>query len=407
MSSPFGRVPVAGLLVLTLARCSGEAEANRAKFVVERGPLLFEASFLGELVARKKVEIHTPESKFMWDTFTIESVKDDGSEVKEGEVVMQFERGTVENEKREKEAELALARAEMDRTRHRLDAEEINLKLQVQRTEMVVARAELNVIEGVNYISKLDLEKSKLDLRRAKLDLDLARKAVTAFRARKKATLKVDKLKVDKLEKEIADLTTRLENMEVKAPADGVLYAPYARLNWNWAKASPGVATRPGEKVLELPDFGAYDIEFYVRQGEIRNIKIDDEITVRPALMPDTIIQGKVSKKDDFASTRNERTGSRAPAGNLKEYKVVAELKEAPDVLRPGGTARVDVKVTLAKKALLVPLAALVREGESYSVMLNGGGKRSVKIGETSTLLAEVLEGLKEGDEVLAAPRRP
>jgi multidrug resistance efflux pump len=367
---------------------------------VERGNLVFTSSFYGELTARESQAIHVPEFSDLW-SLTVGTVLEDGSHVKKGDVVLTFLSVEVEEDLREKKTALAVAKAELRRERQKLNKERIDLDLAVKRWEMMVEREKLNVLAGGKLISQLELEKAKLDVARAELELSLARKALKAHADKERAGMEVQRLKVESILEKAKDKEEQIKQMELKAPADGMIYGPYTRLNWVRAKVEPGRVVRPGDKLLEIPNLTAFNAELYVRQRDGMLLKEGSEATVFPTALPSKSIRGKITSKESFATTRNQRLGTDEPAGNLKEIKVVLELDEAPEQLRPGGTVRAEVRTVLAEDVLLVTLTALREEKSGHSVRLKSGERRQVKIGQASTTMAEVLEGLSEGDQVI------
>lgn len=392
---------LAGAVLLLAVGCSPEATEDDAIVArVTSGDLLFSSSYYGEVEPRTSHPVLTPELRNIWQV-TIESVLPDGSQVKKGDVVLTFARATLEEDLREREAELAVAQASYNKTKEQLTDEGYGRLLSVQRAEMDVELAKLNVVEGVNLISKLDLEKAKVDLSRAELQLDLKKKERTSFDKKRAATLEVERLKVESATQKVNDMRAQLELMEVRAPADGVLYAPYTRLNWTMGKAAPGVVVRPGDKILEIPELDAFNVSLYVRQRDATLLKVGDAATVVPTMFPDRTLAAKVVGKEEFSTTRNARTGTSTEEGNLKEVKVLLELEKTDVALRPGGTVRADLSTVLAKDVLLIPLAALTEGPGGFTAKRRDGETVKVKIGQTSTTHAEVLEGLSNGDEVV------
>ncbi len=390
-------------LCLCLAACGGPADepamAARATAEVTRGPLVFEGSYQGELQAKESVDIHAPELPSV-HYLTVESVLDDGTEVKPGDVVLKFDRGPIDDDLRDRKAALAVAEAEMRRTEEELDRERTDLQLEQQRREKALERDRLAVVEGVNLISKLELEKAKLDVKRSELELELATKALGAFARKRAAALEVQRLKVAAAREKVVDGENAVAAMQVKSPAGGVVYGPYVRLNWVRTKVLPGKVARPGDKLLEIPDLSRFVVHLFVRQRDGTLLSENDEVTVYPTVQPDRAIRGKIVSKETYATTRNERLGTETPEGSLKEVKVVVALDETLPALRPGGTVRADVRSRLADDVTLAPLSALRQDGREYSATLADGTTRMVKVGRTSTTHAEVLEGLVPGERV-------
>jgi multidrug resistance efflux pump len=397
---------LAALAPLATGGC-GEAGAvgERQRFTVSRGDLTFSRSFHGELVARRSIAIHTPELPGVWQ-LTVQSLAEDGTTVKKGDVILTFETGLLADELMDLESELALAKAELRRLSQTLARTRLDLTLARRRAELDVERARLNVISGVNLISKVELQKARIELQQAELGLTLARRSLETFAEERAASLEVQRLKVASIEEKARQKRAQMAAAELRAPAAGVIYAPYTRLNWVRGKAAAGSVTRPGDRILEIPNLGSFNVEIFVRQRDAMLLRAGDRAVVRPAASPDRTLEATVVAKDDFAATRNERLGTKDSAGNLKEVKVVLALSRGLPELRPGGTVRVDVTSRIASGALLVPLVALEERPDSYRAQLESGARVSVKIGKVSATHGEVLSGLGEGDVVVLGRRK-
>jgi multidrug resistance efflux pump len=399
-------IRVLALVALAASAC-GEAEtvAERQRFTVSRGDLTFSRSFYGELVARKSIAIHTPELPGVWQ-LTVESLAADGTKVKKGDVILTFETGLLADELMDLESQLALAKAELRRLHQTLARSKLDLTLALRRAKLDVERSKLNVISGVNLISKVELQKAKIDLQQAELGLSLAQQALKAFAKERAASLEVQRLKVASIEEKARQKRAQMAAAELHAPAEGVIFAPYTRLNWVRGKAAAGSVTRPGDRILEIPNLESFNIEIFVRQRDAMLLREGDHAVVRPTAVPDQTLKATVVEKEDFTATRNERMGTKESAGNLKEVKVVLELARSLPELRPGGTVRVDVTSRIGKKVLLVPLIALGEHPKGFGAQLESGKTVSVKIGKVSATHGEVLEGLSEGDVVVLERRK-
>jgi len=410
MNDVIGKRARSGLLLsfataLCCAACGEDPVEGAATAVVKRGPLVFTASYYGELKAKESVPVFAPIiPEIPWYSFTVVTVLDDGAHVKKDDVVLQLDRAPVEEELFQADTAYRVAEAERKRAEHNLAKEKIDLELQVERCRMNVEKAKLNVTEGVNYKSKLEVEQAKLDVKKAELELTQAEKSLGAFAKKRQTTIEAETVKVDAALKQKTGLEKALVLIDVKAPADGVLYRPLTQLNRaNNERVAPGKSVRGGDKLVEIPDLTVFEANLIVRQREAALISVGDAATVYAAAVPEEPIPARVVRVDSFATTRNERLGTETAEGNLKEIAVVVELEKAPKELRPGGSARAEIRSILAKDAVLLPLAALrepLKNGVS-SVALAGGGIRKIKVGKTTTTFAEALEGVKPGDEVV------
>ena len=400
---------IAALSAFLGAGCDDASKTEVPTHTVRRGPLVFSGSYFGELRAQKSAVIMAPIiAELPWFSYTVATVLEDGAPVKTGDVVLSFDRPTVEEQRAERERNYVLAEAERRKVEQALEKERIDLELEVERKRKNLEKARLGVVEGVNFKAQIEVDQSKLDVAKAELELLQAEKALASFANKRRTTLAVEKVKVDYTLKEKRALDRILGEIDVRSPADGLLYRPLTQLSRvNNERVAPGKSVRGGDKILEIPDLSAFEVNLYVRQRDAVFISEGDAAVAYATILPDRPIQGRVKRKDTFATTRNERLGTKTPEGNLKEMLVVVELMGAPAELRPGGSARVEIRSQLAEKALLLPLAAVRQPapGAPPQVELAKGGLRNVKLGKATTTHAEVLSGLAEGDSVvLAAP---
>lgn len=388
------------IALLALAACSRKA-APSATVTVTRGPLVAQQSFYGELLPKKSTPIPVPKVPRV-DILTVKTVLADGTRVKAGDVVATLDTSDLEENLRTTMSDLAVAEAERSKAEQALATERISLTLEQKKRQMAVEEAKLRLVEGVNLISALERKKAEVQLRSAEVELGLASAALDAFAKKRKTTLEVADIRVKTAADIVAENRLALERLSIKAPADGVVYRPYVPLNYTRAKAEPGRVCRAGDKLLELPDLSAFEAVLWVRPRDAARIKIGDGARVYVVSLGDRMVPGKVAKKDGFATTRNERYGTKTAEGNLKEISVTIELLEQPEGMRPGSTLRAEIDSELARDAVLLPLWALSdeRDGKGF-VTLVSGERRQVEIGLGSATHGEVLKGLTGGEVLI------
>jgi HlyD family secretion protein len=404
------RLHLAIAAILALALATGackKVDEGLPTMPVEKGELVAEQSFQGELVAKKSTPVTVPRAPRV-DLLTVKTVLPDGAAVKKGDVIATFDTTEVEENLRSAKTDLAIAEAEKRKEEQALTTERIGLELEVKRRKMAVEEAKLKLVEGVNLISELERKKAQVQLDSAHVELKLAESALVTHAGKRATTLDVADVRVKTAADLVKENSTALEKLSVKAPADGVIYRPYVTMNYTRAKAEPGRVTRSNDKLLELPDLSTFDVVLQVRPRDAARMKVGDAAKVLITALGGKAIDGKISKKEDFATTRNERYGTKTPEGNLKEIAITIELAENPEGLRPGGTARVEIRSMLQKEAVMVPLAALSDERDGHAfVTLKGGERREIELGLANSTHGEVKKGLDGGEVLVLAPRVP
>ena len=90
-----------------------------------------------------------------------------------------------------------------------------------------------------------------------------------------------------------------------------------------------------------------------------------------------------------------------------QRVNVIADFVDPPGTLGDGYRIEAKIVIWRADSVLKVPVSALFRKGEAWSVFVVEGRRakqREVKIGQRGELEAEVLQGLKAGDTVIRHP---
>jgi len=90
-----------------------------------------------------------------------------------------------------------------------------------------------------------------------------------------------------------------------------------------------------------------------------------------------------------------------------QRVNVIADFVEPPGALGDGYRVEAKIIIWSAEAVLRVPVSALFRKGEAWSLFVVEGSRakqREVKIGHRGDLEAEVLQGLKAGETVIRHP---
>jgi multidrug efflux pump subunit AcrA (membrane-fusion protein) len=167
----------------------------------------------------------------------------------------------------------------------------------------------------------------------------------------------------------------------------------------------PGVITSLNGQVGEAPDSGFITIldlyhpylEIYIDASDWQMLKAGYEAEIVFDSYPDLVLTGEVSYVDPFIT-------SMAGASLIYGQITLDEASLAQITALPiGSEATVDIIQGSAENAILVPVAALRKAGDQYSVFVARDGEleiRFVEVGLLDIYYAEVLSGLEVGEIV-------
>jgi HlyD family secretion protein len=309
--------------------------------------------------------------------------------------------------------------------------------------------------------SKSDLDKAKLDLDRgnelwkdkliAKQDLDTRKSAFDSAAATLRgaqATLNQMKSQRDQAEAQLSGadkrvaqsraMLTRVDDVLAKhmatSPIDGIVTNLPVRMG---ETVVPGIQNSAASLIMTIADMSLITSEVKVDETDIVNVKLGQAADITIDAMPSKTFRGHVTEIGNTAilrSTGLAASQSAVSSQEAKDFKVVIALDNPPDDIRPGLSCTSKIITATRTKAVSLPIQALTvrqrgdlepdkpgtaaveastandaaakakkEELQGVFVITKTGLAqfREVKTGITGTTDIEVLDGLKDGEEII------
>ena len=346
--------------------------------------------------------------------------------------------------------------AQLENVQSSADVNANEASLQAAQTDSLAAEAALKTAEADLLRAQADYDRNKLDWSRAqslfkdglisKSDFDSRRNAwATADAGLNQATARVAQAKAqnDSASRHIAQAkatlthyTDLLQKTTYPAPFDGVITNLPVR---EGETVVIGIQNAQGSTLMTIADMSVITAEVKVDETDIVNVKLGQPADVTIDAIPKKIFHGKVTEIGNNAIVRSSglSTSQQTTASEeAKDFKVVVTLSDAPQDLRPGLSTTAKVTTATRSNALSIPIQALTlrtkdqidaqnnppgsvhaaeptakeaaskskRDDEVQGVFVIRNKKAMfvpVATGITGTTDIEVLDGLKEGDEVI------
>lgn len=211
-------------------------------------------------------------------------------------------------------------------------------------------------------------------------DVNTAQRALDDIDASlKRSVLEDHKAEAD-YKSTMAALEQQLNKMTIRAPADGQVDLPQT---WNGALIGRGqvVATWfSNERVVAAK----------ISEESFSKVRIGQTARLR-------LLTYGLQEFDAEVLSFHPK------ADEAQRFTVFLKVKvEHPeDVLLPGSTGEVTITIDTHKNALMVQRRALFDSDKLYVVKNGRVEKRTVKVGFVSLTVAEILDGLKDGEQVI------
>lgn len=311
---------------------------------------------------------------------------EEGSMVKEGDIILRLSNHDLylnildsEAQLAEKENFLRNTLVAMEQDRLQIKRELVNLKYDVERKER-------------NYRQNVELMKDSLisveEFLRSKEDLDMARQSRELFMERQKQDSVFRSVQVDNLQNNLENMRRnlslvrqRVENLNVRATVDGQLGLLVPEI---------GQSIQRGSNMGQINVLTSFKVTAQIDEHYIDRVR--------------TQLTAKLDRQGSEFDLVVRRVYPEVRNGTF-EIDMTFE-NSVPDNIRTGQTYYISLQLGQPKRSLLVPIGGFFQEtGGQWIFVLDETGsfatKRDISIGRKNPKYYEVLEGLQQGEKVI------
>jgi multidrug resistance efflux pump len=388
------------LAAAVLAACgSGRADspAPRGELRVARKAVEDVFLLTGELRSVRSASLVTPRSE---GELQIRWMVEDGSEVTEGERLVEFDAArliqTIE------ERRLKLRQAENDReSRERSAAAEADRKrVAVEKAEVEADKARIDAVVPRELRPAVEWGKFQSTWQEKKAALEKARLEREAYVVSSRAEIATAVAAEEKARREVAAVEKSLTSMSLAAPKAGIFLVGNF---WQWGpegprKLQPGDTVWPGYPVGTIPDPTEMEVQAALAESDHGRIAPGMKARCILDTYPDRVFEGRL---EEIGSVARESGGRGWFASATKPgFPVRIALAHTDPLMRPGLSVRVEVVRGSWEESLSVPRGAVRFEGGEPVVRRAGGDEAKVRLVACTPVECVVESGLAEGDRV-------
>ncbi len=379
-----------------LTACAGVAAPKVETYKVKPAEFTSNITVTGELEAVRSVVVVAPPIDWRFGELKIVKLVDDGKQVENGDLLVQFDEGEVQKAISEAKSNLEIAEAELRKARanNNSEIEGLQIDLEISRVNREIAQLKL---EQAVFKAEIDRKQDEFRLEEAGIKLELAGRELENKKNIHREEISKLKLKLQQEQDKLDAAKNTLSMLTVKAPASGIAILrknPYTRDKYQLEDQ-----VYAGWPVIGLPDLSQMKAKVQTSEIEIAKVKIDQQASVTLDAYPDTTFTGRVVEIALLARSKSKEA-------KVKVFDVVVKLDGHDEKLMPGMTISCQLLVERIPNALSVPLPA-VFEQNGKPIVYRRTGRRfeahSVTLGEENGTHVVVESGLSDGDEVALA----
>ncbi len=292
---------------------------------------------------------------------------EEGSFVKQGDVVAQLENSDLEAAVDEAKASLSVSRADLNNADAELDDATLNFNRQ-------------KVLKESGSVSEQAFDSAEARYKKAK----------AAYRSAK--------FRVDKAEAAVKVSEVNLDQSYIRAPFDGVILTKSAEEGE--VVAPMGASLNAKASVVSMADMKSLMVEVDVAESSLEKVKIGGPAEIRLDAFPNDRFEGKVYMI--------------VPTADRSKATVLAKIKF--DIVSEKVLPEMSAKVSFLSRALKkgenkpflgVPTNSILKKESSfivYRVKDSLAQANSIETGRSWGETTEILSGLKEGDTIVMKP---
>ncbi|THB77446.1 MAG: efflux RND transporter periplasmic adaptor subunit [Desulfobulbaceae bacterium] len=192
----------------------------------------------------------------------------------------------------------------------------------------------------------------------------------------------------------------------IKAPFPGTVLEVYKK---------PGDGIGPAEfpmgggdgTIMVLADMSELFVDYNVSEVYLENVLVGQSVEIRFDAFSKKTYIGEIEKISRVPLAANSQGQMFGDKRDLSRYPTKIRLIDPTSELRPGLSGRITITLEQVQDVVMVPVSALIRDGEEEAVLLVEQGdviRRQVETGMISDNFAEVKSGLQQGEEVCIEP---
>jgi HlyD family secretion protein len=372
----------------------GKRSPTVPTIAVKHEEFLDSTQFRGEVKALKSVTISAPAEA---GDLQIVKVSPEGTAVKPGDVVVEFDKTKTEQELAQFQSSLKSAEAEIGQARAQARLAEEEDKTAVLKAGYDVEAAKLEASKQ-EIVSKIEGEEANLKVADAEQKLREAQTKEKSDKTLNQATIESKEQASKKAEYDVERANRGLAQMIQRAPSAGTI-----SLLQHWAGSGmtsfrPGDHAWPGAPIAELPDATTLRISARVDETERGRLAAKQPVTVQLNAIPDRQFTGHIEQISTIASM-DFSGGWPFPRNFILEIV----LDQTDPRFKPGITGQVTVIVDRVPNAVTIPAQAMFQKsGQNVAYVWRGSQfeERAIEVGRRSGDKIMVAKGVNPGEQV-------
>ena len=326
------------------------------------------------------------------NTLVITDLVRAGQAVRPGDLLVEFDRQEQIRNSLDRQAELNGLEQQILKRQAQEDAARSADDSVMMQAGSAASRAQLEMLKN-EMLPKIRVEKNTLALEEAQARLKALRQTYDLKRQAAQADIKVLEIRRDRSLNAMRQAASNADRMQIKSPISGIAVIKSTWKGSSMSELQEGDEVRPGVPVVDVVNPATMRVRARVNQADVRELKNGQAVRVGLDAYPELAFTGSIDQISPIGVQ-----SSLSP--KVRNYIVLISVTGAHPNLMPDLTSWLDVELSRAAGALVVPRDAVAFDGtQAYVGMQRGGSfeRRDVAVGSRNMHEVVIAGGLTEG----------
>jgi len=271
-------------------------------------------------------------------TLTIIHIAQAGTKVKQGDLLVEFDRQAQMRDIIDKQAEyqklvdqVAGEQAKESAARAKDETELKTAEDNLRKTELEIQKAEI--------VSRIDAEKNQENLEEAKATYDQLRETFDLKRKAAQAAIRILEIQRDRTQQTMEHAKANSDKMQIRSPLDGVVVLNTIWKQGTMGEVQEGDQVRAGVPFMQVVNPVTMQVRVHANQQDFPSLQVGQMAKVRLDAYPEMVLQGKVDQISPIGENGDF-------SAKLRTFVVIVAIEGNDPKLMPDLSAAVDVDTT-------------------------------------------------------------
>ena len=275
-------------------------------------------------------------------TLTIIRLAPGGTRVKQGDVLVEFDRQAQMRDFIDKQAEYAKLVDQVAEEQAKESAAAAKDETELKTAEDNLRKTEFE-IQKAEIVSRIDAEKNQQNLDEAKATFAQLRETFDLKRKAAQAAIRILEIQRDRTQQTMLHAQANADLMQIHSPLDGVVVLDTIWKQGTMGEVQEGDQVRPGVTFMQIVNPATMQVRVMANQQDFPSLRAGQTAKVRLDAYPDLVFAAKLDQLAPIGEAGDF-------SDKLRSFVVVVAIDGNDPRLMPDLSAAVDVDVDVTKQ---------------------------------------------------------